>query len=177
MSRKNPYNEGLRSRRIDTPIGEVMLAGDDRLRHLVMSRQIHAPDTTDWREDPDAFGDVVEQIEAYFAGELVEFDVELSLEGTEFQRAVWAGLLDIPYGETWSYGQLADHIGRPTAVRAVGLANGRNPVSIIVPCHRVIGADGSLTGYGGGIERKRALLELERTHRSDPRRAGRRDSA
>ncbi len=152
----------LRSRTIDSPIGEIVLAGDDRLRHLVMRGQAHEPDTSRCCEDPTAFQDVVDQLAAYFAGELVDFDVDLELEGTEFQRAVWAGLSEIPYGETWTYGQLAAHIGRPAAVRAVGLANGRNPVSIIVPCHRVIGADGSLTGYGGGIERKRALLALER---------------
>ena len=93
------------------------------------------------------------------------FDVHLRLEGTEFQRKVWAGLLEIPYGETISYGELATRIGQPTASRAVGLANGRNPVAIIVPCHRVIGATGSLTGYGGGLDRKRTLLDLERPRR------------
>ena len=152
----------MRSRTIDTPIGPVTLAGDDRLRHLVMHGQAHEPDAAGWGDDPTAFDDVVEQLDAYFAGELEDFDVDLELVGTEFQRTVWQGLRDIPYGETWSYGQLALHIGRPSAVRAVGLANGRNPIAIIVPCHRVIGADGSMTGYGGGIERKVALLRLER---------------
>jgi methylated-DNA-[protein]-cysteine S-methyltransferase len=152
----------MRSRTIDTPIGPVTLAGEERLRHLVLRDQAHEPDTTGWIEDPTAFPDVVDQLDAYFAGALEVFDVEVELVGTEFQREVWKGLRDIPYGETWSYGRLAAHIGRPSAVRAVGLANGRNPVPIIVPCHRVIGADGTLTGYGGGIERKRALLELER---------------
>ncbi|MBS1836464.1 MAG: methylated-DNA--[protein]-cysteine S-methyltransferase [Actinobacteria bacterium] len=156
----------LRSRTIDSPIGGITLAGDDRLHHLVMVGQTHEPDATAWQTDPTAFPDVVDQLAAYFSGELVTFDVELALDGTDFQRAVWNGLLDIPYGETWTYGQLAVHIGRPSAVRAVGLANGRNPVAIIVPCHRVIGADGSLTGYGGGIDRKRALLDLERDRRS-----------
>jgi methylated-DNA-[protein]-cysteine S-methyltransferase len=152
----------MRSRTIDTPIGPITLAGDDRLRHLVLRGQAHEPDATGWEEDPLAFDDVVAQLDAYFEGVLQDFDVDLDLVGTEFQRTVWQGLRDIPYGETWSYGRLAEHIGRPTSVRAVGLANGRNPVAIIVPCHRVIGADGSMTGYGGGIERKQALLRLER---------------
>jgi len=102
---------------------------------------------------------------AYFAGELVDFDVELDLRGTEFQQRVWEALLTIPYGETRSYGEIAEQIGAPGAARAVGLANGHNPVAIIVPCHRVIGANGSLTGYGGGLDRKQTLLELER-HRA-----------
>ncbi len=108
---------------------------------------------------------MVDQLDEYFAGERTEFDVTLRLEGTEFQRRVWAGLLEIPYGETISYGELATRIGQPTASRAVGLANGRNPVGIIVPCHRVIGSTGALTGYGGGLDRKRALLDLERSRR------------
>ena len=151
----------LRARTIETPIGSLTLAGDDRLRYLLMVDQAHAPDRSGWRADPSGFDDVVEQLDAYFAGELRSFDVAVEMRGTDFQRTVWRGLCDIPYGETWSYAELAAHIGRPTAVRAVGAANGRNPVSIIVPCHRVIGADGSLTGYGGGVDRKRALLDLE----------------
>ena len=152
----------MRYRTMATPIGSITLAGDERLAHLVMEDQAHAPDPTGWTEDPTAFGDVVDQLDAYFAGDLTTFDVEVESTGTEFQQLVWSGLRDIPYGETWSYLELATHIGRPSAVRAVGLANGRNPVPIIVACHRVIGADGSLTGYAGGVERKRALLELER---------------
>jgi len=101
------------------------------------------------------------QLGAYFDGELTDFDLPLTLEGSAFQRTVWAALQAIPYGETISYGELARRIGQPSASRAVGLANGRNPVSIVVPCHRVIGADGSLTGYGGGMDRKRFLLALE----------------
>jgi methylated-DNA-[protein]-cysteine S-methyltransferase len=119
----------------------------------------------DWDPVPDAFPDAVAQLHAYFAAELTEFDLRLRLEGTDFQRTVWAGLCAIPYGETSSYGELAARIGRPKASRAVGLANGRNPVAIVVPCHRVIGASGSLTGYGGGLDRKRMLLDLERSHR------------
>ena len=101
------------------------------------------------------------QLEAYFAGGLTEFDVDMRLDGSGFQRRVWAALTTIPYGQTRSYGEIADQIGAPTAARAVGAANGRNPISIIVPCHRVIGSAGRLTGYGGGIDRKRILLELE----------------
>lgn len=101
------------------------------------------------------------QLEAYFAGRLRTFDLPLAPQGTPFQKSVWAALVAIPYGATTSYGGLAAAIGNPKAMRAVGLANGRNPISIIVPCHRVIGADGSLTGYGGGMERKRRLLDLE----------------
>lgn len=103
-----------------------------------------------------------QQLEEYFAGKRKQFDLPLSLRGTEFQRQVWAALRDIPYGETRSYGQIAQAVGRPKAVRAVGMANHRNPISIIVPCHRVVGADGSLTGYGGGLENKKFLLALER---------------
>lgn len=102
------------------------------------------------------------QLEEYFAGKRKQFDLPLSLRGTEFQRQVWAALRDIPYGETRSYGQIAQAVGRPKAVRAVGMANHRNPISIIVPCHRVVGADGSLNGYGGGLENKKFLLALER---------------
>lgn len=106
----------------------------------------------------------MKQLGAYFAGELTEFDLELELVGTDFQRRVWAALQTIPYGQTASYGEIAERIGAPGAARAVGLANGHNPISIIVPCHRVVGATGSLTGYGGGIDRKRFLLDLEHTH-------------
>ncbi|MGW6457880.1 methylated-DNA--[protein]-cysteine S-methyltransferase [Streptomyces sp. NPDC055078] len=107
------------------------------------------------------FGETIRQLEAYFAGELTEFAVPLRLAGTPFQRAVWDRLLAIPYGETRTYGELAEELGNPNASRAVGLANGKNPVSIIVPCHRVIGSTGSLTGYGGGLSRKQRLLSFE----------------
>ena len=144
---------------IDSPIGPLTLAGSDgRLSHS------HAPDHTGWHRDDTAFPDAVEQLGAYFAGDLTEFDLNYDMAGTAFQRRVWTALLTIPSGQTRSYGELALQIGAPKASRAVGLANGRNPISIIVPCHRVIGANGSLTGYGGGIERKSALLDLERQH-------------
>jgi methylated-DNA-[protein]-cysteine S-methyltransferase len=114
-----------------------------------------------WQRDDNAFAEVSDQLTAYFNGERQSFDVELSLDGNPFEKRVWDELLTIPYGETASYGQIAKRVGAPDAARAVGLANGRNPVAVIVPCHRVIGADGSLTGYGGGLERKRLLLDLE----------------
>ena len=149
----------MRYTTIDSPIGELLLAGgDDGLKRLWMS-----PFRIDpyWRYDPEAFADVREQLGQYFADERREFDVQLDLDGNSFELSVWNALLAIPYGETASYGQIARRIGAPSGARAVGLANGRNPVAVIVPCHRVIGADGSLTGYGGGLERKRFLLELE----------------
>jgi methylated-DNA-[protein]-cysteine S-methyltransferase len=153
-----------RYRIIESPIGPLTIAGDgETITNLTMDDQSHPPRGTDaWRRDDSAFDDVVAQLDAYFEGDLREFDVPLQLAGTEFQQRVWNALLDIPYGETESYGQLATRIGQPTAFRAVGLANGRNPVAIIVPCHRVIGSSGSLIGYGGGLDRKRALLDLER---------------
>jgi methylated-DNA-[protein]-cysteine S-methyltransferase len=155
--------ETLQCRTVDSPVGPLTLAGrDGRLRHLRMVDQTYEPSRAHWAPDDSAFADAVAQLEAYFAGELIEFALDLELMGTEFQRRVWAALLTIPYGETRSYGQIALQIGSPSASRAVGLANGHNPVGIIVPCHRVIGANGSLTGYGGGIDRKRSLLELER---------------
>ena len=151
-----------RARVIDSPIGPLTLAGADRLAHLRMDDQTHPPHgRSSWARDDSAFADVVEQLEAYFDGSLTEFDVELDLHGSEFHVRVWNALRDIPYGETWSYGELAHHIGSPGAARAVGAANGRNPIAIIVPCHRVIGASGSLVGYGGGLDRKRYLLGLE----------------
>jgi methylated-DNA-[protein]-cysteine S-methyltransferase len=157
-----------RYRTIESPVGFITVAGDEdgAITAIRMEDQAHPPTgMEDWDPAPDAFPDAVAQLDAYFAGELTEFDLRLRLEGTDFQRTVWAGLCEIPYGETSSYGELAARIGRPKASRAVGLANGRNPVAIVVPCHRVIGASGSLTGYGGGLDRKQALLDLERASR------------
>jgi methylated-DNA-[protein]-cysteine S-methyltransferase len=154
-------------RTIDSPIGPLALAGRGQvLTNLRMVDQTYEPDRTNWVPDDRAFPDAVEQLEAYLAGERTDFDLELSLTGTKFQRRVWQALLTIPYGETRSYGEIAEQIGASGAARAVGLANGRNPIAIIVPCHRVIGASGSLTGYGGGLERKQSLLELERRRQS-----------
>jgi methylated-DNA-[protein]-cysteine S-methyltransferase len=146
-----------------SPVGEITLVGDgESLTGLYMTEHRHRPPLpAGARRDPGPFEDARLQLGEYFAGERTGFDLPLQLEGSEFQLEVWNALLDIGYGETESYGELARRIGRPEAVRAVGLANGRNPVSIVVPCHRVIGASGSLTGYGGGLDRKRFLLELE----------------
>jgi len=151
---------------VDSPIGPLTLvAADGRLTGLYMDAQQHGPkdEVVGPPDDPEAepFASAAAQLAAYFAGQLTEFDLPLAPAGTRFQRTVWAALQQIPYGETWSYGQLASKIGNPAAVRAVGLANGRNPIALVVPCHRVIGADGSLTGYGGGLDRKRYLLDLE----------------
>lgn len=152
----------IRARVVDSPIGPLTLAGRDGLSHLRMDDQTHDPvHRRSWIPDPGAFDDVARQLDAYFHGELTEFDVDLELEGSDFHLQVWRALCDIPYGQTRSYGDIAAAIGRPGAARAVGAANGRNPVAIIVPCHRVIGASGSLTGYGGGLDRKRILLGLE----------------
>ncbi|MGW4568853.1 methylated-DNA--[protein]-cysteine S-methyltransferase [Streptomyces sp. NPDC004561] len=152
---------------LDSPYGPLTLVADadGALCGLYMAGQRHRPPEEDFgpRDDgPSCFAAAREQLSAYFVGELKEFTVELALRGTPFQRGVWAQLARIPYGETRTYGELADALGNPQASRAVGLANGRNPVGIIVPCHRVIGADGSLTGYGGGLARKRRLLDFER---------------
>jgi methylated-DNA-[protein]-cysteine S-methyltransferase len=148
----------------DSPYGPLTLVADDgALCGLYMTDQRHRPAQETFGDRDDLpFGAAVDQLKAYFAGELTEFTVELRLSGTPFQRSVWRQLRRIPYGETRSYGQLADALGNPGASRAVGLANGRNPIGIIVPCHRVVGADGALTGYGGGLARKQRLLDLER---------------
>ncbi|MGW0861909.1 methylated-DNA--[protein]-cysteine S-methyltransferase [Streptomyces sp. NPDC002611] len=147
----------------DSPYGPLTLVADDGvLCGLYMTDQRHRPpEETFGTRDDTLFAEVEEQLQAYFAGDLKDFTVELRLTGTPFQRTVWEQLSRIPYGETRTYGQLAATLGTPTASRAVGLANGRNPVGIIVPCHRVVGASGSLTGYGGGLDRKRRLLEFE----------------
>lgn len=154
----------------DSPIGPLTLvATDGALTGVYMQQHEHRPVPESFGPaDPAALTAAVEQLAAYFAGERRSFDLPIELRGTPFQRRVWAALREIPYGQTISYGQLAARIGQPTASRAVGLANGRNPISIVVPCHRVIGANGRLTGYGGGIERKRQLLDLERS-RTQPR--------
>lgn len=154
----------LHYRTMDSPVGLLTLAGrDGKLMHLRMVDQSYEPSREGWEADDTAFSDAADQLSAYFAGERTEFDLELDMVGTQFQRRVWEALQTIPYGETCSYGEIARQIGSPSASRAVGLANGHNPIGIIVPCHRVIGANGSLTGYGGGLDRKRALLELERS--------------
>jgi methylated-DNA-[protein]-cysteine S-methyltransferase len=148
---------------IASPIGELLLAGEgEKLRILHMQGgRSRLPPGAGWTWSDSAFAEVRAQLEEYFAGRRRRFDLALEPTGTPFELAVWRALVEIPYGETVSYGELAARIGRPGAPRAVGVANARNPIAVIVPCHRVIGADGSLTGYGGGLERKRLLLDLE----------------
>ncbi|MER8010114.1 methylated-DNA--[protein]-cysteine S-methyltransferase [Streptomyces sp. NPDC094149] len=148
----------------DSPYGPLTLVAEDgTLCGLYMTDQRHRPPQKTFGDRDDTlFGEAREQLKAYFAGELKQFTLRLHLHGTPFQRTVWDQLRRIPYGETRSYGELADALGNSGASRAVGLANGRNPIGIIVPCHRVVGADGSLTGYGGGLPRKRRLLDFER---------------
>ena len=150
---------------LESPIGRLLFTSDGTaLTGLYMEPSRKSPSTTDgWAEDATVapLSAAVRQLTEYFAGTRCEFDLPLRLHGTTFQTRVWHKLTEIPYGQTWSYGQLARRIDKPSASRAVGLANGRNPIAILVPCHRVIGADGSLTGYGGGIERKRWLLAHE----------------
>jgi methylated-DNA-[protein]-cysteine S-methyltransferase len=146
-----------------SPIGPLLLAGDEgglRLVHFATGRRPKSPQR-EWTEDKAPFKDVIRQLDAYFEGKLTDFDLPLVLDGTEFQLLVWNHLRKIPYGETVSYGQLARRIGSPAAARAVGLANGSNPIPIIVPCHRVIGSNGDLTGFGGGLPVKKKLLALE----------------
>ncbi|MCX4855696.1 methylated-DNA--[protein]-cysteine S-methyltransferase [Streptomyces canus] len=149
---------------IDSPYGPLTLVADDGvLCGLYMTDQRHRPPQETFGEPDDGWSNEAEdQLMAYFEGELKEFTLEVRLHGTAFQRTVWEQLRRIPHGETRTYGELADALGNPEASRAVGLANGRNPIGIIVPCHRVVGADGSLTGYGGGLERKQRLLDFER---------------
>ena len=148
---------------ISSPIGELLLVGDGDALHGLYMQQGRRPITPapEWRRASEPFAGVCAQLGEYFAGERTAFEVALALRGSAFERRVWHALQEIPYGATTSYGELARRIGHPTAARAIGMANGRNPVAVIVPCHRVIGADGTLTGYGGGLERKRLLLDLE----------------
>ena len=149
--------------RIDSPVGKLLLAADTQGLRLVSfeTSKRAAPVQPGWKEDKAPFAEVIRQLQAYFGGELREFALQPAPEGTEFQLRVWNGLRTIPYGETISYGQLAQKIGDPKAARAVGLASACNPIPIIVPCHRVIGSNGSLTGFGGGLANKKKLLALE----------------
>lgn len=157
---------------ISSPIGKLLIASNgDAISEICFQRQIPAAE----KNNNDAsrrnasqcsvIRGAIEQLEAYFRGELQEFNLPLRPTGTDFQCRVWSELQAIQYGETANYGEIASRIGSPRAARAVGAANGRNPIPIIIPCHRVIGANGSLTGFGGGLKIKRALLELERQHK------------
>lgn len=148
---------------VDTPIGALLVArGDDGLVAIHFEKNgAPASPREEWQRDDSAFADVREQFRAYFAHELQDFDLKLAPRGTAFQLDVWKALRSIRYGETRSYAQLARMIGRESAVRAVGAANGANPLPIVIPCHRVVGSNGALTGFGGGIQVKRFLLDLE----------------
>lgn len=152
--------------RVDTPFGEMLLAGDEKALHHVLLPNAAAgkSETLDDAKEgrPGAVAEAELQLKAYFAGSLRRFDLPLEPIGTPFQRAVWSALAGIPYGRTVSYGRLAEQVGKPTAYRAVGAANGRNPLPVVLPCHRVIGSNGKLVGFGGGLELKEDLLEHER---------------
>ena len=147
----------------ESPIGPILLAGNEKgLKRLIFlkgKKRIEIP--SDWIENKEYFREAARQLEDYFSGKLESFDLELALEGTDFQKSVWKALCEIPYGETRTYKEIAVSIGKPKAYRAVGLANNRNPIAIIIPCHRVIGADGKLTGYASGLDIKEFLLRLE----------------
>jgi len=147
-----------------SPIGPLLLVADGSgLRQIVFAKNGRPAEAEpDWQQNSSPFRDLTRQLEAYFAGQLEIFDLPLAPEGTSFQQKVWTELCKIPYGETISYGDLACRIGNPNASRAVGLANGSNPIPIIIPCHRVIGSNGKLTGYGGGLHIKEKLLALEK---------------
>lgn len=157
---------------IPSPVGRLLLSGDEEALSGISFRggSRAAAVAAGWRHDREPFRDAIAQLEAYFEGERRDFDLVLAPEGTAFQRGVWDMLRTIPYGETISYGELAARLGCSGSARAVGAANGKNPIPIVIPCHRVIGANGSLTGFGGGLHVKRRLLALEARHR--PLRAG-----
>lgn len=150
----------------DTPVGQLLLAGTAQHLKFVLFddpsvRQRQILPLNEWEFDEKPFHEVRQQLKAYFAGKLKEFDLNIAADGTDFQQRVWRELSNVPYGKTASYGEIASAIQRPTASRAVGMANGRNPISIVVPCHRIIGSSGKLVGYGGGLDRKTRLLQLE----------------
>ncbi len=147
----------------DSPVGALLVAGNADQLHLISfpTKSRTKESRAGWRRDDSLFAETFRQLHAYFAGELTQFNLSLRIAGTTFQNKVWTALCDIPFGETISYGELASRIGKPTASRAVGGANGANPLPIVVPCHRVIGSDKSLTGFGGGVEIKRFLLAHE----------------
>jgi methylated-DNA-[protein]-cysteine S-methyltransferase len=159
------FDISIAQTRYESPLGSMILAATrNGLAGIWFEGQRHLPDSSGWPEQPQhpVLRQAVAQLEEYFAGQRTHFDLPLDLQaGTAFQRSVWQALLSIPHGGTTSYAVLSRRIGRPTAARAVGAAIGRNPLSIVVPCHRVLGASGSLTGYAGGLERKNALLQLE----------------
>jgi methylated-DNA-[protein]-cysteine S-methyltransferase len=149
-----------------TPVGNLLVAGDDSgLKYVSFSKSHFSSPTiqadSDWEENERKLREPIRQLRAYFSGRLQQFDLPLAAEGTEFQTRVWKALCRVPYGKTASYGEIARKVGNPAASRAVGLANGRNPIAIVVPCHRIIGSNGRLVGYGGGLDYKQLLLRLE----------------
>lgn len=147
-----------------TPVGRILVAGDDAGLKFVQFREDDSAEPLiqdDWEQNDRALKNAVQQIQAYFAGKLTSFDLPLAPEGTAFQKKVWKALCKVKFGATASYGEIAKAIGNPAACRAVGLANGRNPIAIVIPCHRIIGTNGKLVGYGGGLDRKKTLLALE----------------
>lgn len=154
---------------IESLVCSILLAGDEKgLKHVIFlkgERQVEIPD--DWVENKELFREATRQLEAYFSGKLESFDLKLAPEGTEFQKSVWKALCKIPYGETRTYKDIAASVGKPKAYRSVGLANNRNPIAIIVPCHRVIGSNGKLTGYASGLDVKAFLLKLEENKLKD----------
>lgn len=154
----------LQYSQMESPIGVLLLAGERGRLHLVgfPSGKMALEPHSSWTRNDASFRNVQKQLNEYFTSKRTTFDLELAPEGTEFQLRVWTALQSIPFGETRSYGEVAKQIGEPKAVRAVGAANGRNPIPIIIPCHRVIGANGSMTGFGGGIDTKVRLLALEK---------------
>ncbi len=154
---------GLRYTHVESPVGDLLVAGTEEALHFLSFPTGHKAfrPRPEWRRDDAPFQEVRRQLDAYFAGDLRRFELALHLSGTEFQNSVWRSLADIPFGQTRSYGQIARSVGRPKASRAVGAANGSNPLPIILPCHRVIGAGGSLTGFGGGLAVKAFLLRHE----------------
>ena len=151
-------NLNLACWRLETPIGPLVIAGD---RDAVQFIRFHGQADPAWTVDRAPFTDAIEQLRAYFAGKLTTFKLPLRPSGTEFQKQVWTQLQTIPFGSTTTYGAVAQAIGRPAAIRAVGAANGANPIPIVIPCHRVIGRNGKLTGFGGGLPTKEKLLKLE----------------
>lgn len=152
---------------LKSPIGNLLLAGDNEGLKLISfpEGKMRKKPEADWKQDNTAFPEARKQLTAYFNGKLKSFSLKLAPHGTDFQLQVLRELQKIPYGKTTTYGELAKRLGRPKASRAVGMANGRNPLPIVIPCHRVIGADGSMTGFGGGVDTKKKLLELEKTVR------------
>lgn len=163
MTQSDLNGETIRYAYVRSPMGDILLTGDDKELYLIalpLGSEKQQPEP-EWEHEPRAFLDVAQQITEYFAGDRRIFDLPLRLCGTAFQKLVWRALGDIPYGETISYFELACRIGRPTAARAVGSANARNPFSIVLPCHRVVGTSGALTGYSGGLKWKEKLLRLE----------------